>query len=242
MPKAKRFGTADCVSVRSLYDNFLRNATTLIGRHGASFDAQNLPEKLSVEQSAADRITVKTKSECGFWFSGLPRHKGNRSDVIEVCLSMIQTIARGDKSELLLLASKVHVSYFECRRGRKYRVLESWHYDFAPDAAGHPVFHAQLTQDHLPASSQLRTYKPLNRVPALKDLPRVPTPPLDLASVMEIIVADHLVDYHAIVDSEDWKRSALGLPQLPMSHLVGWKCPVEKLRARHWYPVSASAR
>lgn len=238
MPKAKRFGTSDCVSVRGLYDNFLRNATTLIGRHGASFDAQNLSEKLSVELSAVDRITVQTKSECGFWFSGLPRYKGNKSDVIEVCLSLIQTIAPGEKDGLVLLASNVHVSYFKCHRGKKYRVLESWHYDFAPNSAGHPVFHAQLSEDHLPPSSQNRTYKPLSRVPALKDLPRVPTPPLDLASVMEIIVADHLVDYHAIVDSEDWRKSALGLPQLPMSHLASWKSPVEKLRARHWYPTN----
>lgn len=239
MSKARRFGNADCVSVRSLYDNFLRRATALIGMHGGAFDAENIDEKLSVELIGANLIAVHTKQGCGFWFSGLPRNKGDKSDVIEVCLSLNQQIAPGDKAGLMLLTSNVHVSYFEYRGSDKYKILESWHFDFAPDKAGHPVFHAQLTEDHVPPSSPKCEYTPHLRVPDLKDLPRVPTPPLDLAAVMEIIIADHLIDYHAIADSEDWRKAASRLPQLPMTHLASWELSsVDKLKARHWYPAA----
>lgn len=241
MPKSKRLGTADCVSLRSLYNNFLQSATNLIGKTCAKFDAQNLAEKVSVELNGAKNIiTLQTKANCGFWFSGLPRQKGNKSNVIEACLCLVQVIGPPEKSKnYQLLNSNVHVSYFEQRRPGKCKILESWHYDFAPATAGHPVFHAQLTQDHMPAPSSTLPYKPGGRILTLQDLPRVPTPPLDLASVMELIVADHLTEFHAIVDSDDWKKTAASLPQFPMTHLMSWKLPsIDKLRSRHWYPAS----
>lgn len=237
MAKARKFGTADRVSVRSRYEKFLRSATSLIGSHGATFKAQNLSEILLVELSANEQITVRTKKECGLWLSGLPLHKGDKSKVIEVCLNLVQNIGPGEKTELQLLASNVHVSYFEQKRSGMYKILESWHFDFAPNQAGHPVFHAQLTKDHLPEVSEKYNYKPQHRDPAPKDLPRIPTPPIDLAAVMEIIITDHLVDYHSIVDSDNWRKTADSLPQLPMEQLSSRESRVEKLKARHWYPV-----
>lgn len=238
MSKPQRFGQADCVSVRSLYENFLRSATTLFGNQGVALNAQNPAEKLFVQLAGTEKIMVQTKREIGFWISGLPRHKGNKSDVIEVCLNLVQQVARGDRKELVLASSNVHVSYFEQRRPGKYKILESWHYDFSPDAAEHPVFHAQLTADHYPPTSAFCKYKSAHRVPGLKDLPRVPTAPLDLAAVLEIIAADHL-DYHAIVDADAWRQTADALPRLPMAHLIASKFCTDKLRARHWYPKSS---
>jgi hypothetical protein len=237
MAKPKHLGKSDCVSVRGLYDNFLRNATNLIGRHAVAFDAQNLSEKLSVELCGTNKITVQTRDNCGFWFSGLPRFKGNKSSVINVCLTLKQEIVPGEKDSLILSNSNVHVSYFEeVRRGR-HKILESWHFDFAPDQAGHPIFHAQLTEDHYPAPSATYKYRPLHRKPDLKDLPRVPTPPLDLVAIMEMLIADHLTEYRAIVDSTDWRKAAESLPQLPMAHFASWKLSsVDKIKARHWYP------
>jgi hypothetical protein len=237
MAKPKNFGTSDCVSVRRLYDNFLRNATTLIGRQGVTFDAQNLAEKLSVELNGTGKIIVKTRDNCGFWFFGLPRHKGNKSNVIKACLTLKQDIVLGEKGCLVLLNSNVHVSYFEEVRHGKHKILESWHFDFAPNQEGHPIFHAQLTEDHYPLPSPTYKYSPAHRKPDLKDLPRVPTPPLDLAAIMEMLVADHLPEYTAIVDSTDWRKAAEGLPQLPMAHFSSWKLSaIDKLKARHWYP------
>ncbi len=236
MAKARRFTQSSCVGVRSVYENFLRNATTLLGKHGVALDTQTLAERLSVDLTAVDKIKVETKRELGLWISGLPRYKGIRSHVIDVCLSLIQEVGLDSRGNEVLSASNIHVSYFERKRPGRFKILESWHYDYAPDKAGHPVFHAQLTGDHCPPPSATCSYHPAHRAPELKDLPRIPTAPLDLASVLEMLAADHL-DYCAIVDDDSWRKTAESLPRIPMDHLIASRHCSDKLRPRHWYPT-----
>lgn len=182
-----------------------------------------------------DRIVVQTKEDRCLELLGVPAKSIVRTRNVDVHVSFRQTLQYAVDGPFVH-GSNVKVTYIEGAGGdKKCKVLETWHYDYSPKLRAHPIYHVQLTGDHLLKGPTTREYHLPYRTPDLDRIPRVPCAPMDLPAVAALLVYDHFPDRLEQLDEPEWTRVALNIPSFPGDHFreQGWK---KSSVARAWYP------
>jgi len=117
-----------------------------------------------------------------------------RKERVHIVIQVQETIT-GVAPYFVLAKSTVRVSYFSVD-GKKAFPLHTIHFDYGPAQKCHPIFHAQLTADHLSLSAEdlielgheLVVHNPIK---IFKNA-RIPTADMSLPSVLICLVADHI--------------------------------------------------
>lgn len=215
--------------LRARYSALWRALQNITQTGGAS------PEQSIIAAHSKDEVVVETRKDCCLELLGVPVKARFHTGIVDVHVSFRQTVGF-QGSEPVVKTSNVKVTYLQAAvPSKECRVLETWHFDYAPDVRAHPIFHVQLTDDHLLHGPTMRKYGKSHRTPDLRDAPRVPCAPMDLPAVAALLVYDHFPDRLERLDDTEWVRAVSALPSLPWSHFrkQGWQKSPE---ARCWYP------
>ena len=177
---------------------------------------------------------------------GWPKQSNNgysleRIDIcIEVNHKICGNIVEGEEVELILAASRVKVTYLQHVFYSLYEndfhdchVIEVVHYDLAENTAGHPIFHAQFSNDPINGNSIKRKY--VNQISRMKQL-RIATPPMDLQAILFGLVADHVPNKLGdLSQSQLWENAEQNLPSMPCYSIR------DQINGRmkniYWYPI-----
>lgn len=168
-------------------------------------------------------------------FYNLPIKQRGQYERIKICIGFEQTVIRNE-NELCLIRSKVRMSYYPQQGDGVNGDPESFHFDYEANKPYHPVYHLQLTDKHLKtvggASGQAT-----KRI--LGDLPRIPCAPMDIPSVITMIVADHYSDkLRDLLTNSNWQKSLPQMPFLDCSYIQSLLEDRKKIHGIHWYPES----
>lgn len=191
-----------------------------------------------VSSYAKDRVTVETKKDRCLELLGVPAKARLHTSLVDIHVSFRQVVFVDDDTTEIE-KSNVKVTYLEsATAGKPCRVLETWHFDYAPGARAHPIYHVQLTDDHLLDGPTERQYVTPHRSPDLKEAPRVPSAPMDLPAVAELLVYDHYPDLIERLRDTEWANAVGALPRLPWTHFQrqGWRRPPH---SQCWYPATS---
>lgn len=180
-------------------------------------------------------VVVHTRKDCCLELLGVPAKARLHTGIVDIHVSFRQVLGF-TANEAVVRASNVKVTYLEpAVTSKKCRVLETWHYDYSPEVRAHPVYHVQLTDDHVFDGPTKREYVKPHRSPDLRDAPRVPCAPMDLPALASLLVYDHFPDRLERLYDTEWTQAAAAIPALPWTHFKdqGWQRPPV---ARCWYP------
>lgn len=144
------------------------------------------------------------------------------------------------KSDLQIIKSTVHVSYFEVSDTKVLKLIESIHYDFDDKyEKGHPYCHVQFCPDPVNPSrvESFSGYDTRNCVwngSRLEGL-RIPTAHMNLISVLISLVADHINEPML----QQLIKETKNIPNMPTIDSEGLFSDIHHVghnfRSCHWY-------
>lgn len=104
------------------------------------------------------------------------------------------------------------------------------HYDIHKNAAGHPIFHAQFSNDELPLDD-----RKIKRFPVKLEELRIASAPMDLKAILFGLVNDHyLTKLGDLEILPDWRNTENNLPIMPCEHIRDQQNG--RMKNIHWYP------
>jgi hypothetical protein len=150
----------------------------------------------SIKQAGPMRERFKKEANGSISFDCvlLLRNWHARKERIHIVVHVQESIT-GKKSDYILTRSTVRVSYYSIR-GTKATPLHTVHFDYGPEQACHPIFHAQISPDcvQIPAEDLIDLGHELEAQGAANIFKnaRIPTSDMTLSSVLLCLVADHI--------------------------------------------------
>jgi len=164
---------------------------------------------------------------------------------IDILIESLEVFTQ-ESSELI--HSNVLVSYYQTKNEGGPAVLENIHYDFDKECEScHPVFHAQLTprsvnwrkcesftsayRDTSTLMKQEEAGRKRKKVEGL----RIPTPHMNLISVLFCLTADHL-GAGTLLQLRECASDNLDLPKIKLDRLTeSISADAHSYRSLHWY-------
>lgn len=231
MPKPK-WGKTSVVRFRQFYLEYWREVESLLRSNGIDPTGTTELDRKLCSNWIKNEIRLEVEGTAPIELKGLPKKARDQSKRIDVCLSFVQTLSRVN-NEVVLSRSNIRITYLQADSSGKDRILESFHYDYAPEKEAHPVYHVQLSPIHVVPNSRRAQCDLSSRLTELPDAPRVPTAPMDFPGIITMLVADHLPDGLANISKCE---SAKRLPSLPCGQILAWENPARSLYCHRWYP------
>jgi hypothetical protein len=238
MPMAKNKQPAAGLNSRSV-SLVARHCAVWVQLKNITLASGDNPQASVTSSITGNVITLETKSNRCLELLAVPAKCHHPTQFVDLHVAFRQEI-RVTGTKELIESSNVKITYLEPQKhGSQSRVFETWHFDYDPEQDAHPVFHAQLTHDHVLNGPSPRDFAVPHRRPDPRDAPRIPCPPMNLASLAELIVFDHYSSRAGQLDTPEWTRIAAGIPKLPLARFekLGWT-HAPQLRA--WYPPATA--
>jgi hypothetical protein len=215
MPEVIAFLPRDLSQIRQAFDTYWRRIST--------FNLKAMPlwaGGLTVRLEDSGQILVETPEDRAFSFRGLTARRDDRRredyDVFIQIRQWIRGVREADGGTRREVArSNLRIQYVETRPagqaggGGPCRGFHGLHFDFLnPPDAFHPVVHAQVHSGCIPEAAVGRHYAcPPEAYRA--DVPRIPTPPIDLPTIVYVITNDHLL--HKGLDRQAVEETLRGI-------------------------------
>lgn len=228
----------DSFSVRRRYTDFWSRLWSITPA------ARQIPEDLIrvEEKLGSGQLLVETpERECVLALEGVKSRQTAAKDLQHDVYIQFRQLVRamsldGARGPLEAVQSNVRVQYLEARSPGRVakelrreidpaRLYAGVHFDLALGEGttfkrGHPIYHVQFDPHCVPMEASRRVYEPWSSIPSC-DVPRIPTPPMDLGAVVYLLLQDHFPD----VMQQGWptgiQKAAANLPRLPIASFNG---------------------
>lgn len=246
----------DLSHIRQVYDSYWRRIVSCNPTKAVPL----APGGLTVRLEDHGLIRVENPSEtAAFVFRGLTARREDRQredyDAYVQIRQLIRAVREDGAVRHEVSRSSLRIQCIESRTGEQSRNNDGaddpcrgyhgLHFDFQnPPDAFHPVVHLQVSPGCIPETAVGRPYHCPNY---RADVPRIPTPPIDLPTIVYIITNDHLL--HAGLDQrvvqETLQRILNAASQLP--RFARGVFPIEGLPGGEmpytwWYSAQRSFR
>lgn len=201
---------------------------------------------LQVKPPAQDGIyTVAVAKDSPAELTGFPtdRMKGavNRKRQLGANLAFTQQVKLGEEGIYQVVLSRIYLTYWKRWPDREYHLMDKWRFEFDAQPhvkIHHPLYHAQLCADDGAAAPPEHIG---SRGSRHLSVPRVPTAPMSLSAVLEMIMIDHFPGTLAVPNKlQEWRAAVDRLPKLGPGPCPKHSDPAHLNHAsRCWYPSLA---
>jgi len=145
-------------------------------------------------------ISVETLPGEVIRFEQVPYRVEDNSEVLDVCVQFKERVKpiEGDSDRLEIQESKVSVNYLNTTSGQRSGEVEletGLRFEFDPDPQDHhPVFHVHYDRRCIDSEVLTEEYglNPDNDHIPSRGYPRVPSAPMDVLSVIQLVMHDHI--------------------------------------------------
>ena len=171
-------------------------------------------------------IEVATQEGKAIQFEQVPHRVGDKSTVVDVCVQFKQRVApiNEEHDNLEIQESKVNLTYLdttEAKTGDGVKLLRGLRFEFDQQPQEHhPVFHVHYDRRCIDSQVLIDEYEidPSDDQLSNPDYPRVPSAPMDLFSVIQLVLQDHAPDE---INDDGWPSGIGnqfdGFPRFPSS-------------------------
>jgi len=165
-------------------------------------------------------IELATQNGKAIQFEQVPHRIEDKSTVVDICVQFQQRVVpiNDEPENLEIQKSKIALTYLdttEARTGDGVKLLRGLRFEFDQQPQEHhPVFHVHYDRRCIDSQVLIDEYEidPSDDQLPNPDYPRVPSAPMDLFSVIQLVLQDHTPDE---VDDNGWP-SGIG------NHLEGF--------------------